>query len=544
MYYGQEIDFTLEEVLDYLRKSQSDDPTLTVEEVLATHEGILDRWTEANLGGKVPEHHKFREVVSGETMAARPELQRLLRLIESPKYKAVAVVEPQRLTRGDNEEIGRLMKLLKYTDTKVITPMRIYDLRNEFDWDAFERELKRGNDYLLYYQKIQRRGREASVVAGNFIGSIAPYGFDKTTVKDGKKNCPTLKENPEQATVVRMIFDMFVNKNMGRQKICNYLDNAGIKPPKGEHWSPETLYDLLRNVHYIGKVRWNWRKTITIVKDGEIINRRPKNRLGEYLVYDGKHDGIISEELFYAAQEKIGKSPRTKPNVKVRNPFAGLIFCKRCGRSIMYRPYNDRNQEPRMLCAGQKHCHTGGCKFDEIMDRVCSALEDCIKDFEVRVKYDTADSAKLHTQLIKSLEAKQKDIEKRELAMWEAQMHPNPAERVPAHIFKTLNENLLKEKEEVNNALCKAYESMPEPVNYEDRLYTFKNALEALRDPEVDPEDKNNYLKEIIERIDYDRDRPERIKREPGVSRRKAQFPSAGGRWTEPPITLEITLKP
>ena len=106
MYYQPKIDFKPEEVIDYLRKSQSDDPLLTVEEVLSKHEAILDEWAEKNLGGVVPEENKFREVVSGETISGRPEIQKVLRLIESPKYKAVKVVEPQRLTRGDLEDLS------------------------------------------------------------------------------------------------------------------------------------------------------------------------------------------------------------------------------------------------------------------------------------------------------------------------------------------------------------------------------------------------------------------------------------------------------
>ena len=111
-----------DEVLVYLRKSRSDDPLLSVEEVLRRHETILDEWAEKNLKGPVPEENKYREIVSGETIADRPEIQKVLRLIESPKIKAVLVVEVQRLSRGDLEDAGRLIKLLRYTDTLVITP--------------------------------------------------------------------------------------------------------------------------------------------------------------------------------------------------------------------------------------------------------------------------------------------------------------------------------------------------------------------------------------------------------------------------------------
>jgi predicted site-specific integrase-resolvase len=182
MFFQTQIDFTPEEVLVYLRKSQSDDQRLSVEEVLEKHEKILDEWAERNLGGTVPESNKFREIVSGEKISQREEIKKVLKLIESPKIKALLIVEPQRLTRGDLEEVGFLMKRLKYTSTLVITPERTYDLRDEYAWDAFERELKRGNEYLEYYKKIQNRGRLASVAAGNYIASIPPYGFDQDVV--------------------------------------------------------------------------------------------------------------------------------------------------------------------------------------------------------------------------------------------------------------------------------------------------------------------------------------------------------------------------
>ena len=548
MYYQPKIDFKPEEVIDYLRKSRSDDPLLTVEEVLSKHEEMLDEWAEKHLGGIVPEKNKFREVVSGETIAERPEINRVLRLIESPRYKAVAIVEPQRLTCGDLEDIGRIMKLLKHTNTLVITPQRIYDLRDEYDWDAFERELKRGNDYLEYTKKILNRGRLLSVSQGNYIGNVAPYGYDKTFVSEGKRKCPILVPNKD-ADVVRMMFDLYVNKDMGCQSICNKFDEMGIKPPKGEYWSPAAMTKMLENIHYIGKVRWNHRKTLTIVEDGEFKKTRPVAKVGEYLIYDGKHEAIIPEELFNAAQAKKGRNTRQKPNTKIRNPFAGLIWCK-CGRAMSLRTYTAHASAPRLLCDGQTHCKTGSCLFSEMEERICAILSDCIRDFEVRLKNNEGDSVKLHANLIKKLEAKQKELEEKELAQWEAQADPDPAKRMPQHIFQQLNERLLKEKEEVRQALCKAYESMPEPVDYEEKIAQFTAALNALQDPESDAATKNRLLKACIERIEYHRDTPQRIKsqqvryydKEQKRTRHTSPL-NTGGNWTSPEIVLDVKLK-
>jgi DNA invertase Pin-like site-specific DNA recombinase len=522
---------------------------LTVEEVLEKHERQLNEWAERNFGRAIPEENKFREVGSGETIESRSEIQKVLKLIESPRIKGVLIKEVSRLGRPSLKEIGILSELFQYSNTLIITPERVFDLRNKYDKDAFEREMMRGNEYLEYFKEIQQNGRLASVAAGNFIGSIPPYGYDKIWIAEGRKKCPTLQIKESEATVVRMIFDMYVNQNMGVNNICNKLDEMKIKPPKGDFWSPNAMRDMLLNDHYVGKVRWNWKKTIAIVENGEVVKKRPKMKIGEYLVYDGRHEAIITDEVFHAAREKMGSNPRTRPSTKLVNPLAGILFCK-CGRAMSYRTYKSRTCDPRFLCNGQTHCNSGSCLASEMIERVCDILKQCIEDFEIRLSNNTGDSAKLHAQLIKNLEKQMKDIKERELAQWEQQSHPDPSQRMPAEIFKQLNERLLKEKDEVQQALCKAYESTPEPVDYEEKVSKFRDALEALQDPDADAEVKNSLLKLCIERITYTREKPERIKSkqtryyDKELKRTRHTSPlNTGGNWTQPPIEIDVKLK-
>ena len=152
-----------EEVLIYLRKSRADDPLLSVEEVLSKHETRLDEWVDRNLTDQIPTANRFKEVVSGESIADRPEFQKVLKLVESPSIKAVLVVEVSRLGRPDMEEIGKISKIFRYTNTMVITPERIFNIADEFERSMFEEELKRGNFYLEYSKKLLSRGRDISV---------------------------------------------------------------------------------------------------------------------------------------------------------------------------------------------------------------------------------------------------------------------------------------------------------------------------------------------------------------------------------------------
>lgn len=249
-----------ENILKYLRKSRTDDPMLTVEEVLSKHEQMLDDWVRQKFPGApgIPEENCYREVVSGETIESRPKVQELLRQIESPKYKAILIVEPQRLSRGDLEDIGRLVKLLRYSNTIVITLQYSYDLRDERDRDMFERELKRGNEFLEYQKRIMGNGRLLSVQNGNFIGQKPPYGYRKAVIKEGKRKCHTLEPDPERAPIVKMVFEMYA-AGTSANRIAKTLRNMGVPTADGGQWSISGVKCMLTNDHYIGMVHWDTR---------------------------------------------------------------------------------------------------------------------------------------------------------------------------------------------------------------------------------------------------------------------------------------------
>ena len=279
--------------LMYLRKSRADGEHETVEEVLSKHYRILQDYASSKLNGTIPDEMIYREVVSGETIQDRPEMKEMLDRIQSEDITGVLVVEPQRLSRGDLSDCGTVIRAFRYTDTMIITPNKAYDLSDKFDRKFFEMELMRGNDYLEYVKEIMMRGRIASVNEGNFIGSVAPYGYDK--VKDGK-SC-TLMPNAE-ADTVRLIFDLWTKEKIGTTKIANRLNELHIKPRKSDLWSSASIRDMLRNPVYIGKIRWNSRKTVKKYESGNIIASRPKAKKEDWILVDGKHEPIISEDIY------------------------------------------------------------------------------------------------------------------------------------------------------------------------------------------------------------------------------------------------------
>ena len=525
-----------EECLEYLRKSRSDDPLLTVEEVLANHELELNEYAEKHMGGRVPEEQVYREVASSETIDDRPEMLRVLKAIENPRIKAVLVREPQRLSRGDLEDAGRIIKLFRYTNTLVVTPQRIFDLRDDMDRDYFERELKRGNEYLEYAKKIMNNGKLTAVKKGNFIATFPPYGYRKIHYKVDKEKCSTLEIIDTQADVIRMIFDLYVYQDMGFELIANRLNELGFKPQKDDVWKKASIQDIISNEAYIGKVRWKYRKTVKTIENQQMKKSNPRNKVSDYLLFDGMHPAIISQELFDLAQAKRGKNVPVRKNMSVNNPFAGIFKCAKCGRAMKLRPQNGKNK-PRLECSEMKHCGNGSVLYDDILERVCDVLEACISDFEVKLDNNNLDEKERHKQLIITLEKRLQELNEKEIRQWEKYTD----EGMPKHIFDQLNEKVLKEKEETKNALCSAHDSMPEPVDFEEKIVTFRNAIESLKSDDVSPALKNKYLREIIEKMTFERPKPIRLTKalaeEMGVP-----YPHRLC-FHQFPFTLDITLK-
>ena len=142
----------------YLRKSRKD---LEAEahgdgETLARHRAALLA-NAKRMGRNVTEI--YAEVVSGDSIAARPEMQRLMKDVEAGMYDAVHVMEVERLARGDSLDQGLVARAFKYSGTLIITPVKTY-FNSVIDWvsSVFSdvlpqmRGLEWGRLYELYHK--------------------------------------------------------------------------------------------------------------------------------------------------------------------------------------------------------------------------------------------------------------------------------------------------------------------------------------------------------------------------------------------------------
>lgn len=300
----------------YLRKSRAD---LEAEErgegeTLARHEKMLIELAR-RYGfsiGKI-----YREIVSGESIEARPVVQELLKDVESGRWKGVLVVEVERLARGDTMDQGRVAKSFKFSNTKIITPIKIYNPNDEFDEEYFEFGLFMSRrEYKTINRRLQR-GRVSSVKEGKYVGSVAPFGYDR--VKLVKDKGYTLAKNDE-APVVEKMFQIYAYNEIVINEVVRRLNSAGYKPRKVKEWTISAVKDILSNPIYIGKIRWDSRKTVKEYKNGKIVNTRPRNE--NYTLCDGLHEPIIDMETWNIVQEKRSKhTPAVIHNKVVQNPL-------------------------------------------------------------------------------------------------------------------------------------------------------------------------------------------------------------------------------
>lgn len=172
----QKINNSMEKIyIKYLRKSRKD---LEAEqhgsgETLAKHDLILTNLYRS-MGIKDEQIITLREIVSGDSIASRPVIQEVLQLVEQGGIAGVIVTEVERLARGNTSDQGLIANTFQYSNTKIITPMKIYDPTNEYDQEYFEFGLFMSRrEYKTINRRLQN-GRNMSASQGKFPRCLCP----------------------------------------------------------------------------------------------------------------------------------------------------------------------------------------------------------------------------------------------------------------------------------------------------------------------------------------------------------------------------------
>ena len=485
----------------YLRKSRADIEleALGEGETLARHKTMLEALA-AKHNISMNQITVYKEMVSGDSIDERPEMQRLLEDVYAKKYKGVLVVEVERLARGNTKDQGEVADAFQFSDTHIITPAKVYDPHNEFDQEYFEFGLFMSR---REYKTIRRRmetGKLQAVKEGNYIPSIRPFGYN--IVKKSKKE-RTLAEHPDEGKIVRMIFDWYTEDRKPTSWIAKQLTIMGIPTiRKRDFWERATIKDMLHNPIYIGKVTWGKQKTVK-EKDpvtGRVVKRRVRNN--EQQIYEGKHDGLISEEQFYKVRQIYGSQAPAKMNTELVNPLSGLLVCRKCGRGLRYIAYNN-GAVPRYHHNNSSPCKVKSLAASLIIDSIVESLHGFIEDFSVKMENDNDQTELIrHQTMIDTMEKELSKLEAKKRRMfdsWEADDGTYTKDEFIER--KQMYDHSI---EEMKQQIKVAKSAVPAPVDYEEQIRTIHSIIDCIQDPSISAQEKNDFLKQYIDKITYD----------------------------------------
>lgn len=492
----------------YLRKSRADMEAekLGEGETLARHKKILTELA-ARKGlyvGKI-----YQEIVSGaESIKERPEIRQLLEDCYAGMWRGIIIVEVTRLSRGSQGDAQIIMDCLKYSNMNrgllVVTPTKVYDVaHNHDDEEYMEFELFMSRREYKMIKRRMDRGKHQAIVEGEYMASYRPYGYDILKTKTGR----TLTPNADEAPIVKMMYEWMVKENLSAQKVAYKLTAMGVPTYTGAaEWSGSSIKSIVANPVNIGKVRWNDRMQVRTMKDGELKTSRPRsNHTDQYMLYDGKHPALIDEETFNALTSRF-QSDRTKADYKLQNPFAGILVCQKCGKVLNYQRYKNKpTVQPRFCHKQSGVCGVKSALASDVIKAVSHSLRLYIEDFETKIDNLPDVDENTITAQIEALQNEERKIEKKLGKLFDAWEDG------------TITNNEFVQRKAVNTERIQSIkkqmdaleDSIPEKEEYQEKILLLSDALGALTDEELDADIKNEYLKQIVDRIEFSRENDE-----------------------------------
>lgn len=494
----------------YLRKSRADnDAEMRGEgETLARHKELLTSLAEKL---QKPISKFYQEVVSGDTIDARPIMQELLNDVEQGLWEGVYVVEVERLARGNTRDQGIVADAFKYSNTQIITLTKTYDPNDEFDEEYFEFGLFMSRrEYKTINRRLQR-GRMASVREGKYVGSTAPYGYERIKIPHDKGY--TLKIVPEEAEIVRMVYNWYcigetqsdgTIRKLGTDAIATRLDSLGVKPRVSDKWSKASISDMLKNPTYAGFVRFGYDKDTKTVKDNKVVTIRRRNPDCE--LTKGLHEAIISMELFQmAAKMKHENRKNTVTSrLELQNPFSGLIYCSKCNSLMTRMGPNSRNKYATLKCPN-KYCDNISAPMFLVEDEVINFLQNWIQEYRLQPPQEKTcpidDDITLRKQHLTQNIQEQATLKKqlnRAYTLLEQGVYSVDTfkERETTLLSEMANQKRLEKniRAELENLERVKY-------NQDNFIPTVEHLLDSYSTNSV--RENNQLLKEALERIDY-----------------------------------------
>jgi site-specific DNA recombinase len=275
-------------------------------------------------------HKVYIDKVSGRVFK-RPEFQSLLSDMENGLIQYIVVKEGSRLARN----VSTFERIREIAFKKNIHLISVDGELDTFS-KGYECITQVGADAQKEAERISKRVKNSlrmQVKRGEFIGSIAPYGY----TLENKKLYPSKDE--AIINTVRRIFNSYLN-GKGARTIARELQDENIPTPSmiaqkrnaTSNWNDTTIYGILENEVYIGNLVQSVEETYVANEE----RKRKRKTKDAYIKVENTHEPIILRHIFDSVQKV--KSSKPKTGAKGQNHvFSNILFCKDCGSRLIYK---------------------------------------------------------------------------------------------------------------------------------------------------------------------------------------------------------------
>ncbi len=425
------------------------------------------------------------EGISGRSAEKRPAFMSMIgkAKIKPKPFDVILVHKFDRFARSREDSIIYKSMLLKQYNIRVIS------ITENIGDDKLSIILESMLETLAEYYSINlseevKKGMTEKALRGESQACPA-YGYKSVNKK--------LEVVPEEAEIVKYIFDQYLNHNKSFLDIAKTLNNRGIKTKKADFFERNLIEYILNNPVYVGKVRWTpTGKTLRNFNNPNTI------------ISKSIHEPIISEEVFEKVQEKyklykMTAKPHARPCNEYKHWLSGLIHCSNCGAVLNYWA-NRKNPLFRCSWYIKGKCNaTSSIAVSRVEKAVINEIKNTIDNFSNQ-------NYVININIINKGKTEEEDLQKQIVKIKDKLQRAKEAFLAGVDTIEEYKQNkemLIKQESELNSKLNEIINiSEDKPKDYLDKL---KTVYEVLIDNESSVEEKRNLIRGIVSKIVYDK---------------------------------------
>lgn len=479
----------LKEVCAYIRVSTDKQEELSPE----SQTRLIKEYAQAH--GMLLTHVYMEEHgISGKKADKRPAFQDMIAACKdkSHPYDAILLWKFSRFARNIDESTYYKSILRKKCNVDVISISE--PIIEGMYGRLIEMVIEWSDEFYLYNLSGEvMRGMTQKALQGGYNSNV-PLGYTK---EKGNDKIPQIE--PEGAFIVKKIFDMYVNEKRPLSDIATLLNKDGCRTKRGGLFETRTVGYILENPFYIGKIRWNY-------YDRQASQRK---KTEDVIISDGRHEPIITPDVFAAAGERLAQERlrsgygKKRPVAASKHWLSGMIKCSECGCSLAYGAGSQKQKiAPHFQCwkKGKGLCDSycgnsiSEAKAIEEITRILKELQEANihLEFDLSVIRNENVEKSLIRKELKSLDAKERRIK---------DAYINGVDSLEE--YKANKEMLSAKRKELHQKLDNAnVTTLPASVH---RELDFKKIIDLLQNDNEDYITKGNALRSIFEHFVWDK---------------------------------------